>query len=376
VYGDQRLDELTSNYTLLIERSVWAPLVLAGLLGATFSSALSSIVGAPRILQALAEHKIMPGSSWFAVRASSGEPRNAMLFTGALVLAALMLRNLNAIAPLITMFFLVTYGMINVVVFIEQSLRLVSFRPLFRIPRPVSFIGAAGCIFAMFIVNPVFGIFALLVVLSLHAYLVKKHLKAPYGDVRSGLFAALAEWAAKKMETLAGPFEKTWKANLLVPVEISDQAERIYRLLRDVAYPKGFVRLLGLTGKRKEGELTETLPALAERFLDDGVFATWTVVRQLRPGPSDRLQAETKLEVRSRPRRRTEERGSTGTGPGLPEVRGRTGPDRSAPGEEDGGKPSATVYSMSKDLRHCVQGCGHQTVSATPDLLPRATETA
>ena len=272
-------EELMGNYTILIERSAWAPIVLAGLLGATFSSALSSIVGAPRILQALAEHKIMPRSAWLAVRSSSGEPRNAMLFTGALVLAALMLRNLNAIAPLITMFFLVTYAMINVVVLLEQSLRLVSFRPLFRIPRMVSFTGAAGCIFAMFIVNPVFGAVALVVVLLLHAYLVRKHLKAPYGDVRSGLFAALAEWAAKKIESLAGPREKTWKANLLVPVESSDQASRIYRLLRDIAYPKGFVRLLGLTGRRNYDELTESLPELADRFQNDGVFATWTVVK-------------------------------------------------------------------------------------------------
>lgn len=272
-------DELVGNYTVLIERSAWAPVVLAGLLGATFSSALSSIVGAPRILQALAEHKIMPKSSWLAVRSSSGEPRNAMLFTGALVLAALMLRNLNAIAPLITMFFLITYAMINVVVFIEQSLRLVSFRPLFRIPRLVSFIGAAGCIIAMFIVNLIFGAAALLVVLLLHGYLVRKHLKAPYGDVRSGLFAALAEWAAKKMENLTGPREKTWKANLLIPIETADQASRIYRLIRDISHPKGFVRLLGLTGRRSYDDLTETLPAVADRFQDDGVFATWTVVQ-------------------------------------------------------------------------------------------------
>jgi uncharacterized membrane protein len=272
-------EELTNKYTILIERSAWAPVVLAGLLGATFSSALSSIVGAPRILQALAEHKIMPKSAWLAGRSPSGEPRNAMLFTGALVLAALMLRNLNAIAPLITMFFLITYAMINVVVLLEQSLRLVSFRPLFRIPRLVSFIGSAGCIFAMFIVNPIFGAIALIVVILLHAYLVRKHLKAPYGDVRSGLFAALAEWAAKKIESLAGPREKTWKANLLVPVESSNQASCIYRLLRDIAYPKGFVRLLGLTGRRNYEELTENLPELAGRFQDDGVFATWTVVK-------------------------------------------------------------------------------------------------
>ena len=271
--------ELTSNYTILIERSAWAPVVLAGLLGATFSSALSSIVGAPRILQALAEHKIMPKSAWLAGRSSSGEPRNAMLFTGALVLAALMLRNLNAIAPLITMFFLITYAMINLVVLLEQSLRLVSFRPLFRIPRLVSFIGSAGCIFAMFIVNPIFGAIALIVVILLHAYLVRKHLKAPYGDVRSGLFAALAEWAVKRIESLAGPRVKTWKANLLVPVESSDQAGQIYGLLRDLAYPKGFVRLLGLTGRRNYDELTESLPELTDRFQNDGVFTTWTVVK-------------------------------------------------------------------------------------------------
>jgi amino acid transporter len=272
-------EELTSNYTILIKRSIWPPVALAGLLGATFSSALSSIVGAPRILQALAEHKILPGSSWFAVRSSSSEPRNAMLFTGALVLAALMLRNLNAIAPLITMFFLITYTMINVVVFIEHSLRLVSFRPLFRIPRFVSLVGATGCVFAMFIVNLTFGLLAVVVVLLLHAYLVRKHLKAPYGDVRSGLFAALAEWAAKKMESLAGPLEKTWKANILVPIETSNQESRAYRLLRDLAYPKGFVRLLGLTGRRNYDELTENLPKVAEKFQDDGVFATWTVVQ-------------------------------------------------------------------------------------------------
>jgi len=271
-------DELTSNYTIMIDRAFWGPPVLAGLLGATFSSALSSIIGAPRILQALAERRILPGSGWFAVRTPSGEPRNAMLFTGVLVLAALMLRDLNAIAPLITMFFLITYAMINAVVLIEQSLRLVSFRPLLRIPRFVSLVGTIGCIFAMFIVNITFGVIALAVVLALHAYLVRKNLKAPYGDVRSGFFVAVAEWAVKKVERLRGTREKTWKANVLVPIEVSTQVVSVYGLLRDIAKPKGFVRLLGLTGRRNYEELTENLPPIAERFQNDGMFATWTVV--------------------------------------------------------------------------------------------------
>ncbi len=272
-------DQLTNNYTVMVDLAAWGPAILGGLLGATFSSALSSMVGAPRILQALAEHNILPRSSWFAKKTTAGEPRNAMLATGAIVLAALLLRNLNAIAPLITMFFLLTYAMINLVVLLEQSLKLVSFRPLLRIPRAVSLAGAVGCLAVMFIVNPLFSVVAILVVAAMHGYLMRKHLKAPFGDVRSGLLVAMAEWAAKKMEQFTGPREKTWKANMLVPVENSNQAAEVYGLVRNLAYPKGFVRLLGLTGARNYDELTRNLPDLAARLEDDSVFATWTVVR-------------------------------------------------------------------------------------------------
>ncbi|NNM32399.1 MAG: sodium transporter, partial [Gemmatimonadetes bacterium] len=92
---------LTSNYTIMADRSLWAPLVIAGLLGATFSSALSSLVGAPRILAALGRDRILPGGPWLSVT-HGGEPRRAMLVTGVIVLAGLMTRDLNAIAPLIT----------------------------------------------------------------------------------------------------------------------------------------------------------------------------------------------------------------------------------------------------------------------------------
>jgi len=270
--------ELLNSYTIMIDKAAWGPAVLAGLLGATFSSALSSLIGAPRILQALAEHKVLPKSKFFARRTAKGEPRNALVLTGMIVAAALMLRNLNAIAPMITMFFLITYAMINLVVVIEQGLKLVSFRPLLRIPRIVPILGALGCVCAMFIVNAVFSIVSVVLVIGIHAWLIRKHLKAPFGDVRSGLFAAVAEWAAKKMENLSGPRERTWKANVLMPVEDSSEARKYFDLLRDITYPKGFVRLLGLTGKRDRGDLEKNLPELAEDFNENGVFSSWSVV--------------------------------------------------------------------------------------------------
>ena len=271
-------DQLLNNYTIMIEKAAWGRLIVAGLLGATFSSALSSIVGAPRILQALANHKILPTSDWFAKSSESGEPRNAMVFTGIIVFLALLLRDLNAIAPLITMFFLITYAMINIVVLIEQNLKLVSFRPLFKIPMVVSLVGAIGSVFVMVIVNPTFTLLAFVVVIVIHAYLLKKHLEAPFGDVRSGLFVAVAEWAAKQSNQIAPSNERTWKANLLIPVKNPNILTGAFNLITDITYPKGSIKMLGLSGDVKEGELTSRLIDLTNSFRKRGVFSSWTII--------------------------------------------------------------------------------------------------
>ncbi|MDX1741074.1 MAG: Na-K-Cl cotransporter, partial [Rhodothermales bacterium] len=60
------VDELTGNYNLFMDRAYWGPAVLAGLLGATFSSALAGCVGGPRILMAMGEHGILPKSGWLS----------------------------------------------------------------------------------------------------------------------------------------------------------------------------------------------------------------------------------------------------------------------------------------------------------------------
>jgi amino acid transporter len=271
--------ELVSNYTIMIDRAYWGPAVMAGLLGATFSSALASTVGAPRILQALGNHNVLPGGEWVSARTDRGEPRNAILVTGGIVLATLMLRDLNAIAPLITMFFLITYTMINFVVFTEQTLGLVSFRPLLQIPRVVSFSGVVGCLFAMFIVNPTFSLVALTIVVGVYGLLLRRSLEADLSDVRSGLFVSLAEWAAKQVSGLSTRQERAWKPNLLVPVVNTEKLRGTFSLLRDIAAPKGSVKLLGLASEHTSDRLGDQIENLTGAFRKRGVFASSTIVK-------------------------------------------------------------------------------------------------
>ena len=271
-------DELRSNYTIMIDRSLWGPAVLAGLLGATFSSALSSLVGAPRILLALGRDRLLPGLDYFSRASSGGEPRRGMLLTGAIVLLALMLRDLNVIAPLITMFFLITYATINLVVLIESRLGLISFRPTLRIPAIVPLIGTAGCGFAMFVVNPTFGMVAVAVVIGMFAWITRRGVGRGREDVRSGMFVAIASWAAAKVKQLDIKAVRSWKPSLLVPVEDTTVLRGEYRALLDLTRPEGEVKLLGLARKESVDRVERDMEDLGRGLQQEGVFTTWSVV--------------------------------------------------------------------------------------------------
>ena len=272
------IEELVGNYTIMIDRAFWSPALLGGLLAATFSSALASFVGAPRILQALGNHSIVPASEWCARRTKKGEPRNAMFITAVIVLAAIMLRELNAIAPLITMIFLLTYATINLVVLIEHHLRLISFRPLFRVPGQVPLVGLGGCLLSMFIINPVFSLAAIGLVVALYFVLMYRKLTSPFGDVRSGLFTAVAEWSAKKVQLIQGPSERAWKPNILMPTEDPRRLRGAFGLVNHLAYPMGSVKLLGISPASERVSLQKRLLDSRQAFQDNGVFASATVV--------------------------------------------------------------------------------------------------
>jgi len=274
-------DELVKNYTVFIDKALYPPIVLAGLLGATLSSALGSFIGAPRILLALGEKRILPKGNFLAKKNKRGEPVNAMLITALVVLFGLSLRDLNTIAPLITMFFMITYGMVNVVALVEQSLGLPSFRPSLKIPRIVPVIGAMGSITVMFIINAFFALLSLILIILFYAYLVKKHIKSEVGDSRSGLFTALAEWATKKTTELSPKREvRSWRPDLLLPIAAPRDMRSSYKLVESIVYPKGSIKLLAMPDQDKgeHDRLVSFLPTVVERFKEIDIPSSYSIV--------------------------------------------------------------------------------------------------
>ena len=274
-------EELVSNYTILIDKALWGPIVLAGLLGATLSSALSSLVGAPRILQALGQNNILIFNNKLTQLDKKGEPRNALLITVAIVTAALLMRDLNAIAPLITMFFMITYAMINVVVLVEQGLGQISFRPTLRVPIIVPLLGALGCFFVMFIINAVFGLISISIVLMAYVFLVKRKLSTEKGDTRSGIFNSLAEWAAKVVNKLPEAAERSWQPNLLVPAQSHNDVVRAYKVIYSLVNPKGSVKILGFVKPNEPNtkRVEKRLQSLSDYFMEQNISSRSALVQ-------------------------------------------------------------------------------------------------
>ncbi|MDX1477122.1 MAG: amino acid permease [Saprospiraceae bacterium] len=271
--------ELLTNYNVLMDKAFFAPVVIAGLLGATFSSALASLVGAPRILQALGQNKVLFYNKELSKLDRKGEPKTAFYITCVIVVLALLMRDLNAIAPILTMFFLITYAMINVVVLIEQGLGQISFRPTLKVPIIVPLLGAIGCFFVMFIINSTLGLVSLGIVAAVYIYLTRrKNLYTQEGDTRSGMFNSLAEWSAKVVSRLPEASERAWQPNLLVPAQTVNDVVRSYKTIYNLARPKGSVKILGFDTGGETRKLAKRLPELCQAFMQQDISAAYAMV--------------------------------------------------------------------------------------------------
>lgn len=272
-------EELLNNLNVMIDKSYFPPLVIAGVLGATFSSALASILGSSRILFAMGQHRVLPKSKWLEFQDSRGQPRNAMLITGVMIFATMLLRDLNAVAPLVTMFFLITYAMLNVVVIIEQRLGHISFRPTYKVNRWIPWVGLIGSVLVMFIINPTLSLVSWALVFLVYSILSKQKLEIQFEDVRSGLFTSFAEWAAKKTAEDSHMQQRSWKANLLVPVTDYQTIQGAYSLIKDISYPKGSAVLMGIGKSSKNSTLKAGLDRLSKAFKKDSLYSSVTIMK-------------------------------------------------------------------------------------------------
>jgi solute carrier family 12 sodium/potassium/chloride transporter 2 len=267
-------EELLANKTIMISKAAIGPMVLVGVLCATFMAACSNLVAAPRLLHAMASQRVVPHGEWLEKFDHRGEPRRALFISMGIGGLCLFSGSLDQIAKIVTAFFILTYLAINLVVMLEQRLAMVSFRPTLKVHRWIPLAGLASCSFGLFISSPTMGLSGGTLVVLVYVWLQRKQLHTPWDTVRSGIHVRVAAWAAQRAGMVARP-ERAWTPEMLIPIDDLEQSEVLVELAQRISRRAGGIRLVGM---RTDADLEMVLMERAQALRDVGCATTATVL--------------------------------------------------------------------------------------------------
>ena len=273
---------LVENTDALNQAAVVPWLVDAGVITATLSSAMASFMGAPRILQSLATDRIFPFLNWFSTGSgSSNNPRRAVLLSLAIALATVTLGSVDVIAPVVSMFFLISYGLLNYATAYEASSGSPSFRPRFRFfDRRLSWAGAALCLVAMILINPTSAALALALLWGIHRYIGARPLPRRWSDAA---YSHHFQKAKESIRQLAGetPSPRNWRPQLILFTSDTERGGRVMRFgswLEGSAGMSAVIRVVPGSGALKRREADEHQRELVAQIREMGVSSHPRVV--------------------------------------------------------------------------------------------------
>ncbi|MCB0515605.1 MAG: amino acid permease [Bacteroidetes bacterium] len=275
--------ELVNDQFVMAKIAVWGPIIPIGLAAATVSSALGSILVAPRTLQALAKDNIFPTETTNQFlqkgKGKSNEPFNASLITIAIAFAIIFIGDVNFVAEIISMFFMVTYGSLCLISFLHYFNASPSYRPVFRSPWYISLAGAIMCIWLMFKINTQYAV-AAFVAMMLMYWGISYFRKAKDGlaHIFEGIiwrFNRMLQLYLQKADT-ADDDLSTWRPAVICVSNDSFKRLSAFDLLEWIAYRYGFSTYIhqidGYYSKATHAEAEKLKRRLIDIAIDTNVF--------------------------------------------------------------------------------------------------------
>jgi amino acid transporter len=274
---------LKSDYNVLMKVALFAPAVVAGIWGATLSSALGGILGGPRILQAMSKDKVTP-RIFAKGRGKNNEPVLALLLVFVIAEAGILIGELDVIARVVSMFYLAAYGFINITFFLE-SWANPDFQPTFKVKRWVGLIGFVACFGVMFKLDMVAMILALAVIGGLYMMLQRKEVKLQSNDIWKNVWENVVNKGLKRIDN-NNVKNANWNPNIILFSGQSEHQKYLLELCKAVAGRTGIITNFKLIVDKEN-----TIPfKKVDQKLDDpiykelGIFARQIKVTNLYSG--------------------------------------------------------------------------------------------
>lgn len=223
-----------------------AIIIPLGLAASTFSSAIGSILVAPRTLQALAGDRSFPSRRLnlflYKGRGETNEPFNATLVTVAIALVFVVIGDVNKVAGIISMFFMVTYGSLCLISFLHHFGSAPSYRPSFRSRWYISLVGFVASIWVMFKINTLFALVAIILMVLLYLYVNNYH-KSRKGLVSiftNALFQLNRSLQVYLQQSRKPGTGSEWRPSAICISRDSFRRDKAFQFLNWISYKYGF----------------------------------------------------------------------------------------------------------------------------------------
>ncbi|NXK97582.1 S12A3 protein, partial [Formicarius rufipectus] len=175
---------LSNYYQSMSMVSGFGPLITAGIFGATLSSALACLVSAPKVFQCLCRDQLYPLIGFFGKGyGRNSEPIRGYMLTYVIAIGFILIAELNAIAPIISNFFLCSYALINFSCFHASITNSPGWRPSFRYySKWAALFGATVSVVIMFLLTWWAALIAFGIVIFLLGYVLYKKPDVNWGS--------------------------------------------------------------------------------------------------------------------------------------------------------------------------------------------------
>ncbi len=274
---------LQSDYNVLMKIALFAPAVVAGIWGATLSSAIGGILGGPRILQAMSIDLVTP-KIFGKGKGKNNEPVNALLLVFVIAEIGILIGELDVIARLVSMFYLTAYGFINICYFLE-SWANPDFQPSFKIKRWIGLLGFIACFAVMFKLDMLAMLGALAVIGALYFGLQRKEVKLQSNDVWRSVWENIVNKGLKKIDSNSEE-NSNWNPNIILFSGRSDHQKYLLELGKTVSGRTGIVTNFKLiVDKENDKPLKRTEQVVSDHnFKELGIFARQLKVSNIYEG--------------------------------------------------------------------------------------------
>ena len=263
-------DLLKNDYNILMKIAMFAPAVVAGIWGATLSSALGGILGGPRILQAMSTDKVTP-KIFARGKGKNNEPVNALILVFVIAEIGILIGELDVIARIVSMFYLTAYGFINISFFLE-SWANPDFQPTFKVKRWIGLVGSIACFAVMFKLDMIamFGAFAM--VGLLYFWLSRKQFSVQTTDVWESVWSNVVNKGLKKLRSKENN-QSNWNPNIIMFSSDSTQRPKMLEFSKTLSGRTGIVTDFKLINKEEGVNFSKTEQSYKDDLLDKlGIF--------------------------------------------------------------------------------------------------------